>query len=895
MGVANNKFVENVNVYLSQCEVSLNISDIQNRNQKDRGQDLEQGPSQPQTETTRGQEEVVMPAAQQSQDQISPAQVFHFRPDLASNFVKMVRRCLQVTGDNQNLLKLLKQYKVSSKNKKVNIYKQAHEYLQELNINNATDFTVIIPVAVRDSDIFLKSGIDEIKICLREALTLERGVLTVIKINTLIFIDHRNLYVEPTNTVASKFIYYNPEFYYTPHNYIFGSYLIAHHKITLPAETVLFRIRGFNERLNQLNLEQPQVYEIRDGKVTDIEVECGHTVIPTQETAHFTLIPHLIENRLTNMTYEALSQGNHLNEENLTPALAHMALVLNTMTVKDEFHEEPSQETQESSGKEEKSLNNNISRTPVITTESVKDLKFPDNITPEGTRRYNNILFATSILHMNSVSAKNILKYFLTFKEYFTLYQDVTNAKKKDIYIKNSLLFKQKSMGLDSFWTLTVPERVGKMILDYFHNNGGLHLTSRQLKETFDRQFNFVNPKSNKTAFSQTVNKCVYCSLSKPPKNTNETGGKRTFDPKMCFEHLVVDASHNYPLSEWGNRHGIHIICALSGFQFFLPCKTLTAAEMVEKISEIFKIFGSPASISTDSANSWDGEFSLYLKSLGIIHHKRTSRVSKAQGSAEISLKLLRDALSRFISAAHPSLKSKWDLFSAQIVRAFNLTNILNSKIPRSNLFLSSQHLFSTPANFYLFSNENITNQLKLLRDHRSALRQKAEKGYKSRIETGALATKPISKDLRPQISNSKHLQSTSQNIYKVLDSCQFSALIKDVLHGGLSTAKPSELEPIDFKNMNMIWPPNATEHMIESAFEQSKARKSGGGQSSFIMPPELLNSLPLVTPQDQAGTLAVTPGPTAAASSSSSPASSAHKAKEKKVRLKIKPYIKNI
>ena len=60
-------------------------------------------------------------------------------------------------------------------------------------------------------------------------------------------------------------------------------------------------------------------------------------------------------------------------------------------------------------------------------------------------------------------------------------------------------------------------------------------------------------------------------------------------------------------------------------------------------------------------------------------------------------------------------------------------------------------------------------------------------------------------------------------------------------------------------------------------------------------MPPELLNSLPLVTPQDQAGTLAVTPGPTAAASSSSSPASSAHKAKEKKVRLKIKPYIKNI
>merc|ERR1711894_717675 len=95
----NKQFIENLESYISQIDT----------NHDQPGPSQTEGPRSGQTEGNQV-ESAEYSSAIQNPNPNEDLKVFHYRPNLASSFVKNIRKLLQITGDNNDLLKMIKNY-----------------------------------------------------------------------------------------------------------------------------------------------------------------------------------------------------------------------------------------------------------------------------------------------------------------------------------------------------------------------------------------------------------------------------------------------------------------------------------------------------------------------------------------------------------------------------------------------------------------------------------------------------------------------------------------------------------------------------------------------------------------------------------------------------------------
>ena len=182
-------------------------------------------------------------------------------------------------------------------------------------------------------------------------------------------------------------------------------------------------------------------------------------------------------------------------------------------------------------------------------------------------------------------------------------------------------------------------------------------------------------------------------------------------------------------------------------------------------MSSIFATFGPASCVLTDSASAFQGAFTTWLASQGCYHHRMTTARSQSVGACEVSIKNIREMLSRVI-ASSPDQRLNWDLLASRACRAYNLTSLYNTKIPRSDLFFgSNNNLYSNEVNFYSFREEDIQQAKRDLSNLREA---RKSSGFHKVFTPGTVVTRHTPTKSAAIIGDSRYLQNlvkTSINI----------------------------------------------------------------------------------------------------------------------------------
>ena len=808
-----------------------------------------------------GQAETSRRSSEVSPDQPED-EVFHFRPTHASNFVKKTKTILKVTGDNPELLKSLKNYQISKRREKVNLYKKCLEYAERITNTTDAEFAALVPCcAMEGSDIIIRPGVNCLELTLAKPLTIGKHELKILNLFTFFHIgDHgRNLYLEADKDILKTSILHCPDHVEVAsrYNFFHKCYICPQQKVTLPAGTRLYQVKGFLARFSTMHIEKPDCYKMMeiDGKTHEVGINCNHKVVSEKQGVSYACYPALINNATIQPLFKYLQQywdretisqffaeWTHFNVTDLgTPASAKSEGGEPQITPPAPPAQNSAPPEKNSKKGSKSSKKSEISGTPPHPPRTAKnDPKIPENLvtlTPSDNNpaRLNNLLYLAHTLHSNKIFTKDTLSYFLSYSDYRAAYE---SGKYEKI---DGLLYKQNKSGSNiEKKLLLLPEQISRMVLEKIHEQYSAHITANQMKLQFDRRY--ASLASTLHTATQVVQSCSICTFNRVNYNARNKGNERTFKPKRAFECLYIDYAHQLPVTKRGMNAALVICDGLTNFSFLVPVPQMSQRESMAAIGSIFAIFGPPDVLLSDSSNAFGGEFTEFLSSWGVYHHRMTPARSQSVGSAETSLKNIRHQLSKIVSS-NPENRENWDILCAQAMRSYNLQTIYNLREHRAALFFGgSNNLYSNDTTFYNFDENHLAQSRKKLSEIRES---KAKRGFKAIFSPGQCVTRHLETKSIPIKQDSRYLLDTEQSIYKILDCCEYSALVKNMSNGALSVVTPSTLRKIDLNTDKPItWPRD--QRTIDS-FKASRFRP--GNQMTFAVNPKELGDLPQYMP----------------------------------------------
>ena len=870
----NKRFIENLETYLnkidmdnekillatevsssgSQMSTSKPLKSVPTSSPNPKSLDVQDGPN---LSPINGQ---IGAVASPSSDPNPNEEVFHFRPAMASQFVKHMRKILQITKDNPELLNTLRDYQVSRRADKIKKYKDCLAYAETLAGSEEAEWAVFMPVYTHpEADIVVDRGIDSLTIKMKKSRTIKRGEMLIINFYTMIFMGGPDLYCDPDTDLSRQALLHIPDLIMLAdqYNYVHGTYIIPNKELKLNQGDIIFSIRGFQPRFTVLHIEHPICVREDD---YNTEVQCHHETYQGHSTVKYLTIPIQSNNQLVATIYEQLKP--YFKNSNINLFLSEWSC----MARSEGRHRKnktglgmPSEnKTDEKTAKNntppgpDDPLADDPRRNDPLRSDAGNghtDTGFNTSEDEDRCRRLNNITYINQVLNSNKVFTKDILKFFLTHKDYLEAYAHSRWVKLDNLlYLHNS-----KGRNQDQL-VLVLPQEVAKYVAKFLHEQDGGHINPRQMKETFERQFTTISPSG--LLFKNIVENCFVCSFNQNNRAQTDTGVIRSFKPTRSYQVIIIDNMHSLPRTERGMTGALVACCALTNFSFLIPTPSNTQEQMILALGTVFAVFGAPSVCLSDSASCFGGAFSSWLTGYGVLHHRFTTQRSKSVGAAEISIRGLRAQMNRLIQS-NPSNKRNWDLICSKSVRTFNLQALYNTKIPRSNLFFGAKsNLYSNETLFFHFDENTISEakeQLIKLRESRSQV------GFNKHFRPGCIVTRHIgTKDL-PVDGDSRYFQPTSQQVYKVLDSCPFSCLLRSQNTGALVCVTPSSLRRIDLARDPIDLP---HDDRFMNSFMSSKFRQ--GSQPSYMLPAQNLGPLPVFQPpkidsSDRASGLVVT------------------------------------
>ena len=790
----------------------------------------------------------------ESPSQNPETDIFHFRPQRASEFVKKMKIILRIMQDRPKLLEALKQYQVSKKSDKIKLYKQCIEYAEGMAKTKNTEWSVFIPSMVHQESHFkLQPGINCLELVLTKPLNLGKHELKLLNIYAFFNIEDRgvNLYLDPCKEIQRKALVHIPDHIclVEKYNYFHKSYIVPHSNLSLPAGTVIYRAYGFLPRFSTLEIEKPECIA-NDGEF-ETQVNCGHQQYSGHTGINYALFPIQLQTKIVTPLFDKLKEYfDHETTEQFFAEWVNLNInnidsdSLGDRTKKEKLGDQsnkkkckdstppdpPSAPPEKKTKKWPKSHKSEILSDPKNSTEEIKLSSSESN-----PARANNLLYISHILNANRIFAKDCLAYFLSHKDYLEAYN-------KDGYTKiDGLLYAENKKGSNQQTNLLVlPQEVTVWVLKYLHEELNAHINTQQLKVTFERRYVSLGPVLQLA--KKITDSCTTCTFQKVNHNKKDVGTVRTFTPSAAWQILYADFAHSLPLTKSGNSAALILCDALTNFSFLIPVREMTQTEEIRAFGSLMAIFGSPSVLLPDSASSFGGQFSAYLSTWGVFHHRMTPRRSQSVGGAEVSLKNLRHQLSKIISS-QPGNRDNWDLLAPAAVRSYNLHPLYKMKEPRASLFFGGDsHLHSNQTCFYSFKPETVSDATKKLSKKRVTQKQK---GFQTVFKPGELVSLHRKCKESAIRGTSRYLVDSEQSLFKILDSCPYSALIRNQGTGAVMCVTPSELRRVDLNtDSDVTWPTDA--RLIDS-FKSS--RYVAGNQPSFSISPKSLGPAPTFQP----------------------------------------------
>ena len=161
---------------------------------------------------------------------------------------------------------------------------------------------------------------------MKETIHLKKGERIIINLFSLILMDGKNLYLDPSEEVTKKALIHIPDGIKCgdTSTYFHSCYLVPNENFTLHKNDIIFSIRGMFPRINRhdLSADKPVCVE-DDGEYNKI-IQCNHQTYLGQTASRYLVIPKSCENDFTEKLYEKLK--GHFQYNSIASYLAQWSL-----------------------------------------------------------------------------------------------------------------------------------------------------------------------------------------------------------------------------------------------------------------------------------------------------------------------------------------------------------------------------------------------------------------------------------------------------------------------------------------------------------------------------------------------------------------------------------------
>ena len=183
----------------------------------------------------------------------------------------------------------------------------------------------------------------------------------------------------------------------------------------------------------------------------------------------------------------------------------------------------------------------------------------------------------------------------------------------------------------------------------------------------------------------KTISQCTVCAQLKPKFCKLSTGN--LIKATSPFERLNIDFKGPLPSSS-RNKYLLTIIDEYSRFPFAYPCADMTAATIIDRLCQLFSIFGMPSYIHSDRGSSFmSDELKRFLHEKGIVSSRTTAYNPQSNGQVE----RLNGTLWRTITLATKSRSlpiTEWEVVLQDALHSIRtLLCTANNTTPHESLF----------------------------------------------------------------------------------------------------------------------------------------------------------------------------------------------------------------
>ena len=192
---------------------------------------------------------------------------------------------------------------------------------------------------------------------------------------------------------------------------------------------------------------------------------------------------------------------------------------------------------------------------------------------------------------------------------------------------------------------LFVPTGCRKDVLEKLHlSHGGM----TRLYNTARSIYYWPGMKNN---IRQVVDSCIKCQLHRP-KLPNDA-----LIPTIASMPMEMTSADLFQVDQ---AHYLLLVDRYSGFPFISKLSSLTSRSVIIKLREWFELFGYPRTIRTDGGPQFRSEFAAFCRNFSISHETSSPYHPRSNGSAEASVKNMKNLLIKSTPSTFAENLSIW-------------------------------------------------------------------------------------------------------------------------------------------------------------------------------------------------------------------------------------------
>ena len=420
------------------------------------------------------------------------------------------------------------------------------------------------------------------------------------------------------------------------------------------------------------------------------------------------------------------------------------------------------------------------------------------SVTPED---HNSIILAGLILQKNECFTPALIKNLQKSCEYLSSIREKIKDDKevKGFTLTKGILYKKNKWNID---VLCLDRVTLSHIVSSVHGSHR-HYGNLMMKVYLESYF-FC--KDMKKIIEDQKFKCSVCFFNRACQKIKFVNNPQETEPAQVYARVYTDCDEFFaraPLSK--NAYLCLYVDGVSGYTVAYPLKALTADALCNSFEDLVKNFGVMKELTSDFAAGYrSNQFRELLRYYNVIHRKFSPGRSAENGTAEVAVKEYRRTYMNTLISLVGSDTLNWDLYLPMASLIFNSQAIhaSDNTISRFNLFFNSNR-YSAP---WLYSKVgesslNVEIRKQLAFKNLFEKRQRFREHYRNKdnpFSVGQFCVKPLSKADFPTRNDSKGLQQTVQNLFKVMEVLPNSCKVKSLLDSSESVQDLSGLRAMD-------------------------------------------------------------------------------------------------